>query len=91
MKYLVITLLAVFMAFANLGCDEPATETDEAVVAEDSVEVVEEVVTTETTTEETVTTETVTEETVTTETPVEEVVEGAEGAEVVEGEQPVTQ
>lgn len=85
MKYLVITLLTVFMAFASLGCDEPATETDEAVVAEDSVEVVEEVVTTETTTEETVTTETVTEETVTTETPV------VEGAEVVEGEAPVTQ
>jgi len=76
MKYLVITLLAVFMAFASLGCDEPATETDEAVVAEDSVAVVEEVVTEE------VVTETTTEETVTTETPVEE---------VVEGEQPVTQ
>ncbi|MFO7627461.1 MAG: hypothetical protein R6V62_09405 [Candidatus Fermentibacteraceae bacterium] len=91
MKYLVITLLTVFMAFASLACDEPATETDQAVVVEDSVEVVEEVVTTETITEETVTTETVTEEIVTTETPVEEVVEGEEVDEAVEGEQPVTQ
>ncbi len=73
MKYLVITVLTVFMAFASIGCDEPATEETDETVATDSVEVVEEVVTEEVI-EEVVTDSTIVEG----EEVVEEVVEGAE-------------
>ncbi len=88
MKYLVITLLAVFMAFASLGCDEPATETtDENAVAEDSIEVVEEVNVEVTETVETVEGE-ITEAVETVEGEVVEAVEGevVEAVEAVEGE-----